>query len=270
MPLGILIPSLVLFIFGAAVGSFVNVLIYRTIRDEDWIKGRSKCDFCGKKLAWYDNIPLLSYLILGGKTRCCKKSISMTYPVVELMTAALFVWWYWSGSLFFRLTTDPAQTIQPFFWLLVGILLLLIFFADFFYLIIPDVAVGLLLVLTVVYRIFLVMSGSMQAQDLLFAVMGMLLSLALIGGLWLITQGKGMGFGDVKLAAPMALLLGWPKVIVGLSIAFVLGGLVAMVLLVTGRKKFGQVLPFGPFMVTAIVVSLLWGEQLFNWYVGLF
>jgi len=215
-----------LFVLGAVIGSFLNVLIYRTIQGESWLTGRSRCDHCQKKISWYDNIPVLSFLLLGGKSRCCKKQIPISYPFVELITGSLFVWWYGIGFVFFRLTTTPFQVLQPFFWLLVGVLLLTIFFADLMHMIIPDLVVGALFLLTLAYRLYLTAVSIMQVQDLYFAALGMVASVLFLGGLWILTKGKGMGFGDVKLIAPIALLLGWPKILVGLFMAFVIGGII--------------------------------------------
>src|SRR5262249_53647315 len=108
--------SAFLFIFGTMIGSFLNVVIYRTLNEESWVKGRSKCESCGKQIKWYDNVPLISYFVLGGKCRACKAPISISHPVIEFLTGTLFVWWYWGGSLFFRLTQQPLGVIQPLFW----------------------------------------------------------------------------------------------------------------------------------------------------------
>lgn len=255
-----------LFILGLAVGSFLNVLIYRTVKGESWLMGRSYCDHCQKKIVWYDNIPLFSYLWLRGKSRCCGRKIPLSYPLVEVMTGSLFVWWYAAGSLFFKLTQAPFQTLQPLFWLAVGTLLLVIFFSDLLHMIIPDLVVGALLLLTIFYRLYLVVSGIMQWQDFWLMLGGMVLGLAVIGGLWLVTKGKGMGFGDVKFVVPMAWLLGWPKIMVGLFLAFFIGGVIALVLLILGQKKLEQKIAFGPFLVMATVLSLLWGDAIFSWY----
>lgn len=107
--------SMLVFCVGAAVGSFLNVLIYRTIRGRDWVKGRSRCEHCRKHIPWYENIPLLSYLILRGRCSGCKKPIDIIHPAIELLTGVLFVWWYMAGYLFFTLTSAPLQIIQPVF-----------------------------------------------------------------------------------------------------------------------------------------------------------
>lgn len=261
--------SILLFVIGTAVGSFLNVVLYRSIIGQDWVSGRSRCDNCKKQIQWFDNIPLLSYLVLGGKCRYCKDQIALSHPVIEFLTGVLFVWWYWGGSLFFQLTQAPFSAVQPLFWLMVGVLLLMIFMADLLYLLIPDVAVALLLLMTVLYRVGLTAMGIMEPMDLLKAVMGMVLSVSFFGGLWLLTKGRGMGLGDVKLVGPLALLLGWPNILVGLFMAFVGGAVTGMIMIAMGKRKMGQVLPFGPFLVMGTVVALVFGDQLVTWYLGM-
>ena len=264
-----LLISVVLFVLGAVIGSFLNVVIYRTVIEESWVAGRSRCDHCRKQIAWYDNVPLLSYFWLGGKCRYCRGQISISHPVVELLTGTLFVWWYWGGSLFFQLTRAPFQTLQPLFWLAIGILLIVLFFADTLYMVLPDMVIGLLMVLIICYRIVLVSAGIMELADLGRAVMGMVLVVSLIGGLWLVTKGKGMGLGDVKLVAPLALITGWPLVIVSTFLAFLLGAVAGLAMILLGKKRFGQTIPFGPFLILGSCLSLIWGNRLFSWYIGL-
>ena len=265
-----LLISAVLFLLGASVGSFVNLVIYRTVYGQNWWWGRSICETCQKTIHWFDNVPLLSYWWLKGKCRFCRSPITLSHPVIEFLTGILFVWWYWFGSLFFLLTHAPFQTLQPMFWLGVGILLIMIVVADLLYLLIPDVAVGLLLLLTVGYRIGLTVFGVMRVEDLVKSVMGMILVLCFFGGLWLVTRGKGMGLGDVKLVAPLALLMGWPRMLVGLFLAFICGAIYGLGVMLNGKYRLGQVVPFGPFLVMGTVVALLMGEGIVNWYLGLF
>lgn len=262
--------TLFLFAIGAAVGSFLNVVIYRTMTEESWVKGRSKCEDCGYQLRWFDNIPLVSFLWLRGRCRKCRKSIALIHPVVEFLTGALFVWWYWGGTLlFFRLTEQPFQLIQPAFWLGVGVLLLMIVVADLSYLIIPDLAVGLLLVTTLTYRVVLTWAGVMQMSDLVWSLLAAVGAAVFFGGLWVVTKGRGMGLGDVKLVGPLALLMGWPNSLVGFFLAFISGAVVGVCLLLLGKKRFGQVVPFGPFLVLGTVLALVWGDGLSHWYIGL-
>lgn len=261
--------SLFLFIIGTVIGSFLNVVIYRSVVGESWVTGRSRCDHCRKQIKWYDNIPLISYIVLFGKCRFCKGPISISHPVVELLTGMLLVWWYWGGALFFQLTRAPFQTLQPLFWLIIGLLLLVLFFSDLLYMVLPDVVVGLLMIVTVVYRIALVLAGIMEPMDLMRAVVGMILALILIGGLWLVTKGKGMGFGDVKLIIPLSLLVGWPSVVAMVMLSFILGAVTGIALILIGKKNFGQVIPFGPFLILSTVLTLIWGDNLVQWYIGM-
>lgn len=262
----IFLSALILFVFGLIIGSFLNVVIYRTLNDESPIEGRSRCDHCRKQIAWYDNIPLLSFLILGGRCRYCKKPIALMHPIVEFTTGILFVWWYLWGFLFFQLTQRPFDFVQPLFWLLVAVLLLIIFFSDLTSYIIPDYAVGSLLGIALLYRIGLTLAGIMRWDDFIWILGGMLLNGVFFFLLWLVTKGKGMGFGDVKFAFPMGLLLGWPQVIVGVFIAFILGSVVGVGLLVSGKKQLKQPIPFGPFLIAGTLIALVYGEQLLHWY----
>ncbi len=265
--------TIFLFIFGTIIGSFINVVIYRTLKKESWVKGRSKCENCQKQIQWFDNLPLLSFFILGGKCRHCKTSISISHPVVEFLTGSLFVWWYWGGSLFFRITEAPLQFIQPIFWLLVGLILVIIFCVDILYFIIPDEAVIALTSLTVLYRVSLVTTGVMQLPDLGRAILGSLgLSLFFygIGVLYeKITKKSGMGFGDVKLVFPLGLLMGWPNLLVGIFLSFIFGSVVGVALILLGKRKFQQAIPFGPFLIAGTITALVVGNQLLQWYVHL-
>jgi leader peptidase (prepilin peptidase)/N-methyltransferase len=269
MILTFLVISLLLFLFGTCLGSFLGVVINRTVNGGSWVTGRSRCDHCHKELKWFDMVPLFSYLWLGGKCRFCKKKISVSHPVIEFMTGTLIVWWYWIGTVFFQLTQRPFQTIQPIFWLLIGILLLFIFFTDWLYYIIPDEAVILLMIMVGSYRIALVALQAMQPVDLLYSGIGSLVVQAFFWSIWWFSKGRGMGFGDVKLVLPLGLLLGWPNMVVGVFMAFITGAIWGMYLLATQKAKFGQVVPFGPFLVIGTFVALVWGDQLVAWYLSL-
>lgn len=258
-----------LFGFGAAIGSFLNVVIYRTVQGESWVVGRSKCESCGTQLGWYDNIPLLSYFMIRGKCRYCRTPLSLSHPVIEFITGALFVWWFWVGSIFFRLTLHPFSVIQPIFWLVVGLCLVVIFFADVRYMIIPDEAVAILLFISLCYRIALTAAGVMQPEDFLKTIAGAAVITGFFYSLWWLTKGRGMGFGDVKFAMPFSLLLGWPNVLIGTFLAFCLGSVVGITLMALGKKTFRQALPFGPFLVVSTLLTLVFGSSIWQWYMNL-
>lgn len=257
------------FAMGAAVGSFVSVLIYRTLRGMNPYKGRSMCDYCKRQLAWYENVPLLSYVVLRGKCRTCKKKIDWSYPLVEFMTGVLFVWWLTLGFAFFRLSSFPLAYLQPIFWLVVGTMLLLIFFADLMHGIIPDLAIGVIGLLGLFYRSYLVSSSVMQVKDFLWSFGVGIVAMGFFWTLHVATKGRGMGFGDVKFSLIMGFILGFPKGLVGFFVSFVVGGVVGAMLLLVGKRKVGQTVPFGPFLVVGFVVALVWGEQLWSAYYSL-
>lgn len=173
------------------------------------------------------------------------------------------------GSIFFRLTLHPFSVIQPLFWLIVGMSLLVIFFADIRYMIIPDEAVVLLTTMTLLYRITLTLAGVMQPIDFVRTIFGTLIVTTFFYLLWRLTNGKGMGFGDVKFALPFGLLLGWPNVFIGTFFAFVFGAVVGLLLMAVGKKKIGQAVPFGPFLVTSTIVTLVIGTHVWQWYISL-
>ena len=160
-----------LFIFGLVIGSFLNVVVYRTIYGESPLRGRSVCPNCKKQISWKHNIPLLSFFLLRGKCAYCKKRISWQYPVVEGLTALLFVWWYVVGKGFFLLVNTPLDLVQPYFWLVVGVLLLLVLVFDLWHGVIPNAVNLLLLVLVLGYRVLLVVMGIMRLEDFWLSVM---------------------------------------------------------------------------------------------------
>ena len=264
--LSFLLITTLLFVLGSIIGSFLSVVILRSITSENWVSGRSRCDSCKNTIAWYDNIPLLSFFLLKGKCRNCREPILPLHPMVEVLTGVLLVWWYWGGLIFFQLTQTPLSILQPLFWLAVGLLLVYLFIIDLNYMILPDKPVYLLLILAILYRAGLVLSGIMQRQDLYYTLLAAFFSFCFFFALWFFTKGKGMGFGDVKLVIPLALLLGAQKMLVCLFLAFILGAMVGTVLIAFGKGKLKTAIPFGPFLITATVLSLLVGDVLFSWY----
>ncbi|MFC1727231.1 prepilin peptidase [Patescibacteria group bacterium] len=256
-----------LLMIGLAVGSFLNVVVYRTNHPEKLkvkgkirkFGGRSFCPQCRKKIVWYDNLPLLSYLLLKGKCRQCRSSISGQYPVVELLTALAFG----GAFLFFGLPQGIGEWFSLGYHLVIVAAFLVIIVSDLLYLTIPDEA---LVVSGVAALVFWGFSALFQAEPLLFFI-PLTAGLGAMAMFWLLhwlTKGKGMGFGDVKLAGLMGLVLGWPKIILALYLAFLTGAFFGVILILSRKKKFGQVVPFGPFLVFGTLISLFFGEKLWQ------
>jgi len=239
-----------LFLLGVSVGSFINCLVYRVNNGLSPLRGRSICPKCKHQLAWFDNIPLLSFVLLRGKCRYCGKPISWQYPIVELITGLLAI-------IIFQLSNCELRIAS--YNLLIGWALLAIFVSDLIYTTIPDEIVYPTLFIVFIYLIF---------HSLNFLISNFLISLLVAGFFYflvLVTRRRGMGMGDVKLAGLIGLILGWPKIIVALYLAFLTGAFFGVILILLKKKKFGQHIPFGPFLTTATFVSLFWGEKIWLW-----
>ena len=256
---------LLFFILGLAIGSFLNVLIDRLPRREK-ITGRSYCEFCKKTLSWKDLIPVLSFVYLRGKCRYCKAKLSYQYPFVELLTGIMFAFTYLylnkSISNFqfpiSNFSPDPVYSLlSTLYYLIVVSSLIVIFFSDLKYGIIPDKIIFPSVVISIFYLLFSVNLSSIS-NHLLSALGAFLLFLFI----YLITKGRGMGFGDVKFAFLIGLVLGFPGTVLGLYIAFLTGGFIGIILILWKKKKLKYAVPFGPFLVIGCGISLFFQDQI--------
>lgn len=237
-------------ILGLMVGSFLNVVIHRLPRGESLSHPPSRCPRCGAAIRWYDNVPLLSYLLLGGRCRDCRGPISPRYPLVEAAT----------GLLFLAASLKLPHLLWALHAVVLGSLCLALALIDLEHMILPDaltlpgVAIGLLLALA---------GGPTPLLDAAIGtVLGAALPLAIIWAYRWLRGVEGMGFGDVKLLAMLGAFLGWQGMLLTLSLAAVAGALVGVGLMVTGRGSRQTELPFGTFLCAAAVVVLFWGEKL--------
>lgn len=262
-----------IFVMGLVWGSFLNVVIWRTSHGISPAKGRSICPKCKKTIPWKYNIPLLSFIWLRGRCANCHKKISWRYPAIELATGILFVWWYLVGSSFFHLFGNPWQVVQPIFWLAVGMILLTIFMTDLLYGVIPLSVNLTLLSLVLLYRISLAAFGQMTVLDFGLALLSGLSLTAFFLFLQRITRWikgvDGMGEGDIFLSPSLGLLLGWPKILIGVFLSFAIGSVLGVILISLGKKKMSQTIPFGPFLVVGTVLALVWGGGIWSWYIGM-
>jgi len=228
---------------GLVIGSFLNVVVYRLPRGLGFVRGRSFCPKCKHKINWFDNVPVISFLILKGRCRFCGRKISWRYPLIELLAGALFYLSYLSHLSFLS------------YLLICG--LVVIFFVDLEHQIIPDEIVIPLSVLFLGYRLL----TNIQYLISNFLITG-IVSFLFLYLIHLLTKGKGMGLGDVKLAFLMGLVLGFPKIVVAFYLAFLTGAFVGVILILLSRAKLKQKIAFGPFLVFGTIFSLLWGEKI--------
>lgn len=240
---------IIIFLYGGVIGSFLNVCIYRIPKQENIVKIRSHCMNCGYQLKWYDLVPLFSYLCLRGRCRCCKQKISVQYPLIELLNGALYcivfaVYGISVEALLYALLASALITLSVIdfrtyeipaginiFILALGLIRIATDFTHW-----SDYAVGFLLVSGFLYLVHLV------------------------------TRGRGIGGGDIKLMAVSGLLLGWKQIL----LAFVMGCIIGSVIHIARMKISGQghMLAFGPYLSIGILISALAGDQMIAWYLS--
>ena len=242
---------------GLCIGSFLNVCIHRLPLKQSVVHPRSRCPDCGYALRWYDNLPVLSYaVLLRGRCRSCARPISLQYPVIELVTAVVFVLhWYAFGP-----------TILLPLRLLFGCALIVLFMIDLEHQILPDVITLPGIVTGVALSLFLPPGPLMS-----------LLGVALGGGLlWAIAEAwlrlrkvDAMGFGDVKMLAMVGAWLGVKMVVVTFVLSSMMGGLIGVLLIGSRRADMATRVPFGTMLAVAALVASLYGEPLLAWYLSL-
>ena len=251
--------TVVFALLGLAVGSFLNVCIDRLPQNKSIAYPPSHCEACQHKLSAKDLIPVFSYLRLRGRCRYCQVSIPRKLLWVELAAAVIFALLYWHYRL------SPELGLMAFY----ACLFIVIFVIDLEHSLIlnkvvyPTMVVALLLSLYP-WPWFSESIGMRVAYAALGGAIGFVVFLLIA----LVSRG-GMGWGDVKLAALIGLATGFPLVFVAIIMAAILGGIVAVVLLVTRRRGRREMIPFGPFLAVAAMVTLLWGSNILSWYLGL-
>ena len=227
------------------------MLIDRMPREEQFIKGRSHCDRCNHILSWKDLFPVVSWVILGGKCRYCHKPVPFRNTLVELVTGSLFVINYLFLSNSIDLLTVNGFIIEL-LWLTILCSLIVIFFIDLDHQIIPD-SLTIIAVIAAAL-IHLIEPNTLSLQNYIVSALG---GAGFFAFLILITKGRGMGWGDVKFAAFMGIFLGYPRIISSLYFAFLTGAFVSAILIIRRRKKFGQTVPFGPFLILGTLFAAL-------------
>ncbi|HPO75438.1 MAG TPA: prepilin peptidase, partial [Candidatus Pacearchaeota archaeon] len=252
---------------GLCIGSFLNVLIDR-LPNEESIFGRSYCPHCRKTLKWYELVPVLSFIFLRGKCSGCKKPISWQYPIIETITGLLFLLIFnFQFSIFNEISNFNLQNILLLFCeLLIVSCLVVIFMTDLKYMIVPDEIIYPAIAFSIIYQILNWHMGKLSNWYYpFFAGFGAALFFIF---LILITKGKGMGFGDVKIVAFMGIFLSFPNILVALCLAFFTGALVGLILMVLHKKTMKSEIPFGCFLAPATLIVLFFGEEIVKWYLS--
>jgi leader peptidase (prepilin peptidase)/N-methyltransferase len=263
---------LLAFVFGAVIGSFLNVVIDRLPSGQSLIKPQSHCSVCQTKLKVKDLIPVISYLWLRGKCRYCRTHIPLRVLMVELVTGLLFVVLFWKYNL------SPALSVVA----LYTCAFVAITVIDLENGIIPNSITYPLMIVSIILATFMgsVITNNIFVIDffhwratlpflanLFESITGGLLAFILLLLIALISRG-GMGLGDVKLAALIGFMTGFPLVIISIFVSIIAGGIVAVILLISRRKTRKDSVPFGPFLCLGAFIALLWGSNIISWYLG--
>lgn len=278
------------FLFGAAIGSFLNVVILRYSPEKfllgKSLLGRSHCPHCRKVLRWFELAPIVSFLIQRGRCRACGARLNAQYPIVETLSGMIFVFvplrlyplFFIHNSLFYILSL---------LWILVFLILLLIFFIDLRLSIIPDETnlflglLGILIVFSSRAYFGLAQGSFLGSYSLIFGLrsgtsiwLNHFFAAFIAGALFvfiiLVTRGRGMGMGDLKFAIPLGFAFGWPDIILVLGLSFIIGSFFGAYVIVRRGKSFKSRVPFGPFLALAAALVFFFGETFVGAYFKLF
>ena len=249
----------IIFLLGLAFGSFANVVIYRLPKGKSIVRPGSQCPSCGKNILWYDNIPLLSFILLKGRCRFCKAKISVRYFIVELIT----------GILFFALYLKFGLTINLLIYAVFTLCLLIMGFIDIDTYLISDVIVLPGIVLGFLFSIFFPQMhyGLTKAGSIWYSLIGILVGcgilifLAMVGKL--LFRKEAMGGGDIKLLAMIGGFLGWKSVFITIFFASLLGTIISLTLIALKKKKMEDYVPFGPYLGLGAIIALFYKGMLF-------
>jgi len=251
-----IIAGIFVLLLGLIIGSFSNVCIYRIPRNESLIRPGSHCPKCNQPIKFYDNIPLVSFIILKGKCRYCKGKISWQYPLVEFLTGIIYL------LLFLRYGLQLVTFVYMFFCSA----LIIITFIDLKENIIPDVLSLPFLLLGFLMSFFLKNLSPINSLLGILAGGGVLLLVAILGSF--LFKKEAMGGGDIKLAAMVGAFLGWQLTLLSLFLSFFTGAIIGIVILIKNKGESDPI-PFGPFIALGTIIALFFGHSIINWYLSL-
>lgn len=244
-------------LLGLCIGSFLNVCAYRLPLGESVVHPRSRCTSCGRMLTWFDNLPVVSWVVLGGRCRTCRKPVSWMYPAVEIATALLFVVTYLTYGL----------TLLSLVRVIFGCALIVLFVTDLQHKILPNVITLPGIVIGLVCSVFLP-PGWVSSLIGILVGGGVLFAIAEV--YYRVRGQEGLGMGDVKLLAMIGAFLGWKLVLLTLVFASFTGSLAGGVLIASGRGGMKYALPFGTFLAVGALLAATWGDPIADWYFGFY
>ncbi len=257
--------NIFIFLLGLCAGSFLNCVIYRLETGKDFCGGRSYCPQCKKQLGFFDLIPVLSFLFLKGKCRYCSQKISLQYPLVEISTALIFLLIFNFQFLISKQFSIFIFLNLIYYWL-ISCFLIIIFVYDLKHYLIPTKIIYLATIISLIFNFQFLISKQFSIFN------SAIVSAANVGlFFWLIvlfSKEQWLGLGDAKLGLLMSLFLGFPKIILALFSAFLIGAIIGLILILLGKKQLKSQVPFGPFLIVGTFLALFWGKEIIEWYLN--
>jgi leader peptidase (prepilin peptidase)/N-methyltransferase len=255
MPEWLIVAAVV--VYGACIGSFLNVCAYRLPLGQSVVHPRSRCTSCGRTLSWFDNLPVVSWVALGGRCRTCRAPVSWMYPAVEIVTALVFLLTY----LTYGFTLLGAVRV------LFACALIVLFVTDLQHKILPNAITLPGIVIGFVSSFFLPPGW---VSSLIGLLVGGGVLFAIAEAYYRLRGQEGLGMGDVKLLAMIGAFLGWKLVLLTLVFASFTGSLAGGVLIASGKGGMKYALPFGTFLTVGALLAATWGEPIADWYFGFY
>lgn len=254
--------SLFLTAIGLSTGSFFNAFVYRFETEKNPFIGRSKCPSCNHTLSWRDLIPVFSFCVLRGRCRYCSAPISWKYPVVEVATALAFV----APIVFItnyelRITNYNLITYYIF-----AILLMLIFSYDLWYMLIPDRISIPAIVIALFVQLF---AHGFSLSSVLLYFISAVVAAGFFGAQFIISKGRWIGGGDMRLGFLIGLMIGWPMTVFSIAFGYILGSAITLPLVLFKKQGLKSQVPFGVFLTSSALITILFGERILEWYVRL-
>ncbi len=246
---------ILIFFFGLSMGSFLNAWIYRSKSKLNIITGRSHCTHCHTQLTWYENIPVISFVCLKGKCKSCKEKISIQYPLVEIITACLFIFTFWFHSEIFAV--ELARD-----WYIIFILLFIFIYDLKYQLVLDKITLPASLIIFVLSLIF----GWNSIYSMSLA--------ALIGSgfflfQYIVSKGRWIGGGDIRIGLLMGIILGFPNIILALFLAYIIGAITSIAMLLAKKATMKTAVPFGIYLTTTTFICIFYGNEIVIWYLNL-
>lgn len=256
-----IIEIFIIFLIGISFGSFLNVVIFRFPKNQDFLRSHSFCPKCQHPLSWKDLLPIISFFLLGGKCRYCKQKISFYYPLIEFLTGFFLCLIFYFSKINF---------IFFIYLSFISLFLVLVFLFDLKYYIIPDELVLSLIIISLIFNIFFHFFPETYLFSKKPTFLNFLLSAIIASFLFFLlfffSEGRLLGFGDVKFMIFMGLFLGFPKIILAIFFAAFLGSIISFFLIIKKKKSLKSEIPFGPFLVLGTYISFFWGGEIIDWY----